>query len=63
VETFSSLDLKMIAAKVAANEATHFSFFDAAAGGHADLDGIRNVCRCGTYPRIREAITAGAATM
>ena len=32
VETFSSLDLKMVAAKVAANEATHFSFFDAAAG-------------------------------
>lgn len=22
----------------------------------ADLDTIRNVCRCGTYPRIREAI-------
>jgi hypothetical protein len=32
VETFSSLDLKLVAAKVAANEATHFSFFDAAAG-------------------------------
>ncbi|WP_431994231.1 (2Fe-2S)-binding protein [Streptomyces griseoflavus] len=29
----------------------------------ADLDGIRNVCRCGTYPRIREAIRAGAAKM
>lgn len=28
-----------------------------------DLDGIRNVCRCGTYPRIREAIKAGAANM
>ena len=27
----------------------------------ADLDGIRNVCRCGTYSRIREAIKAGAA--
>jgi isoquinoline 1-oxidoreductase alpha subunit len=26
----------------------------------ADLDEIRNVCRCGTYHRIREAITAGA---
>ncbi|MCR1786620.1 (2Fe-2S)-binding protein [Nocardioides carbamazepini] len=25
-----------------------------------DLDSIRNVCRCGTYPRIREAIRAGA---
>ncbi len=29
----------------------------------ADLDGIRNVCRCGTYPRIREAIRRGAAQM
>jgi isoquinoline 1-oxidoreductase alpha subunit len=29
----------------------------------ADLDGIRNICRCGTYPRIREAIRAGAAGM
>jgi len=29
----------------------------------ADLDSLRNVCRCGTYPRIREAITAGAAKM
>ncbi|MET9151226.1 (2Fe-2S)-binding protein [Streptomyces griseoflavus] len=29
----------------------------------ADLDGIRNVCRCGTYPRIRAAIRAGAAKM
>jgi isoquinoline 1-oxidoreductase alpha subunit len=25
-----------------------------------DLDGIRNICRCGTYPRIRAAITAVA---
>ncbi len=29
----------------------------------ADLDTIRNICRCGTYPRIREAIKAGAANM
>jgi isoquinoline 1-oxidoreductase alpha subunit len=29
----------------------------------ADLDQIRNVCRCGTYPRIRRAIEAGAANM
>ena len=29
----------------------------------ADLDGLRNVCRCGTYPRIREAIRQGAASM
>jgi isoquinoline 1-oxidoreductase alpha subunit len=39
----------------------------ARAAGHeisdADLDEIRNVCRCGTYSRIREAIKAGAAQM
>ncbi|KOV67520.1 (2Fe-2S)-binding protein [Streptomyces sp. MMG1121] len=29
----------------------------------ADLDTIRNVCRCGTYFRIREAIKAGAERM
>ena len=29
----------------------------------ADLDGIRNVCRCGTYPRIRQAIKAASAKM
>lgn len=29
----------------------------------ADLDKIRNVCRCGTYPRIREAIKVGEAGM
>ncbi|MDT0401356.1 MULTISPECIES: (2Fe-2S)-binding protein [Streptomyces] len=29
----------------------------------ADLDGIRNICRCGTYPRIRQAIRAGADRM
>jgi isoquinoline 1-oxidoreductase alpha subunit len=29
----------------------------------ADIEEIRNVCRCGTYPRIREAIRAGAAEM
>jgi aerobic-type carbon monoxide dehydrogenase small subunit (CoxS/CutS family) len=29
--------------------------------GEADLDGLRSVCRCGTYPRIRAAIKAGAA--
>jgi isoquinoline 1-oxidoreductase alpha subunit len=28
-----------------------------------DLDGIRNLCRCGTYSRIRAAIKAGAANM
>lgn len=29
----------------------------------ADLDGLRNICRCGTYPRIREAIRDAAASM
>jgi isoquinoline 1-oxidoreductase alpha subunit len=29
----------------------------------AELDQIRNICRCGTYPRIREAIKAGAIAM
>jgi isoquinoline 1-oxidoreductase alpha subunit len=28
-----------------------------------DLDAIRNVCRCGTYSRIREAIKAGESRM
>ncbi|MCW2757999.1 MAG: (2Fe-2S)-binding protein [Nocardioidaceae bacterium] len=28
-----------------------------------DLDAIRNICRCGTYSRIREAIKAGASRM
>ena len=28
-----------------------------------DLDEIRNICRCGTYSRIREAIKAGAQDM
>ncbi len=31
--------------------------------GDADLDEIRNICRCGTYNRIREAIKAGAERM
>ena len=29
----------------------------------ADLDKIRNICRCGTYYRIRQAILAGAKEM
>lgn len=29
----------------------------------ADLDSLRNICRCGTYSRIREAIKAAAAQM
>jgi isoquinoline 1-oxidoreductase subunit alpha len=28
-----------------------------------DIEEIRNVCRCGTYPRIREAIREGARHM
>ena len=28
-----------------------------------DLDGIRNICRCGSYTRIREAIEQGARRM
>ncbi len=39
----------------------------ARAEGHeitdADLDEIRNVCRCGTHSRIREAIKAGSTKM
>ena len=37
VKKFSSTDLKLAAAQVASNEATHYSFFDAALGGHAVL--------------------------
>ena len=37
VRSFSSTELKLAAAEVASNEATHFSFFDAAFGGHAVL--------------------------
>lgn len=29
----------------------------------SDLDGIRNLCRCGTYPRIRQAIRTGEQHM
>ncbi|MQA10278.1 MAG: 2Fe-2S iron-sulfur cluster binding domain-containing protein [Pseudonocardiaceae bacterium] len=29
----------------------------------ADIDEIRNICRCGTYYRIRQAIQAGAQNM
>ncbi|GAA2797278.1 (2Fe-2S)-binding protein [Saccharopolyspora taberi] len=28
-----------------------------------DLDGIRNICRCGTYHRVRQAIRTGAERM
>jgi isoquinoline 1-oxidoreductase alpha subunit len=31
--------------------------------GDDDLDEIRNICRCGTYVRIREAIKAAAGKM
>jgi len=39
-ETFSSQELRTLAAKIAANEASHFSFFDAAAGGHGVLPSV-----------------------
>ena len=29
----------------------------------SDLEALRNVCRCGTYPRVRAAIKAGEAQM
>ncbi len=29
----------------------------------ADLDQLRNICRCGTYPRLREAVRDGARKM
>ncbi|SDK72556.1 isoquinoline 1-oxidoreductase, alpha subunit [Nocardioides sp. YR527] len=29
----------------------------------ADLDTLRNICRCGTYPRIRDAIRSGSEKM
>jgi isoquinoline 1-oxidoreductase alpha subunit len=39
----------------------------ARAAGHevsdADIDELRNICRCGTYSRIRQAIKAGARSM
>ena len=30
---------------------------------NSDLDAIRNICRCGTYDRIRDAIKDGASQM
>ena len=38
--TLSSKDLRLVAAQLAANEATHFSFFNAAAGGHGVLPSL-----------------------
>jgi Ferritin-like domain len=40
VNTLSSTELKLTAAKVAANEASHFSFFGAANGGHGVLPSL-----------------------
>ena len=51
VETLSSTALKEAAAKVAANEASHFSFFDAANGGHGVLP---------SFPRTLAASKAAA---
>jgi rubrerythrin len=52
VGTLSSTELKQVAAKVAANEATHYSFFDAAFGGHAVLPSLP-----GTIPASAAAAT------
>jgi hypothetical protein len=52
--TLSSSDLRLIAAKVAANEATHFSFFDAAAGGHGVLPSVPNTA---TIPATVKKLT------
>jgi hypothetical protein len=52
VKSFSSTELKLAAAEVASNEATHFSFFDAAFGGHAVLP---------SFPRNIPASAAAAA--
>ncbi|MGA9856509.1 MAG: ferritin-like domain-containing protein [Solirubrobacteraceae bacterium] len=51
VKSFSSTELKLAAAEVAANEASHFSFFDAAAGGHGVLR---------SFPGTLKATTAAA---
>jgi hypothetical protein len=45
VQTLSSTELKMVAAKVAANEASHYSFFDAANGGHGVLPSFPGTVR------------------
>jgi demethoxyubiquinone hydroxylase (CLK1/Coq7/Cat5 family) len=45
VKSLRSTELKLAAAKVAANEATHFSFFDAAFGGHAVLPSFPGTIR------------------
>jgi rubrerythrin len=52
VKSFSSTELKLAAAEVASNEATHFSFFDAAFGGHAVLPSFP-----GTIPASAAAAT------
>jgi hypothetical protein len=57
VDTLQSNDLKLVAAKVAANEATHFSFFDAAAGSGpaANLGGH------GVLPALPNTVTVSQA--
>jgi hypothetical protein len=52
VHTLSSTDLKLIAAKVAANEASHFSFFDAANGGHGVLPSLPTTLAAGKAASI-----------
>ena len=54
VGSLKSLDLKLVAAKVAANESTHFSFFDAAAGGHGVLPSLPKTV---TIPQAATVLT------
>jgi hypothetical protein len=57
VDTLSSNDLKLVAAKVAANEATHFSFFDAAAGAGP----AGNLGGHGVLPALPSTVTVSQA--
>lgn len=53
VQTFSSTELKVVAAKIGANEASHFSFLDAAAGGRGVLPALP---RTATIPATLRAL-------
>jgi rubrerythrin len=54
VDSLSSTDLKLVAAKVAANEATHYSFFDAALGGHAVLPSLPHTIKASAAAKTLE---------
>jgi hypothetical protein len=56
VGTLSSTELKLVAAKVAADEASHFSFFDAAYGGHGVLPSLPSTI---TAKQAAAALTKG----